>query len=253
MKVSVFVTSLLTALVTSTAAYFVLNVLVPPPGRTVAEPAGPAAEAVASPGGAGVDVPNVHSLDAEQARTLLSERGLLLYIEAARDSADVAKGRVIEQSPLPGSRVKAHETVRVVLSAGSSKIQVPGLVGQGRAAATAKLEAAGLVVGQVQTQAGPQPKDVVLSHKPAAGAAVARGASVDLVVSAGPELVAVPKVKFKHVGVAERLLTEAGLKLGEVKKVDSDDYDVNVVVAQDPDGGAKVPAGTAVNLRIVRY
>jgi hypothetical protein len=58
----------------------------------------------------------------------------------------------------------------------------------------------------------------------------------------------VPDVKGKTVAQAERALTDAGFKSGKVTWDEKAEGAAGAVVSQDPAGGAKVSAGSIVNL-----
>jgi beta-lactam-binding protein with PASTA domain len=66
-------------------------------------------------------------------------------------------------------------------------VSVPNVVGLSQAAATTAITNAGLVLGTVTQQSSANvPAGNVISQNPGAGASVAAGSAVDLVVSSGP-------------------------------------------------------------------
>lgn len=92
--------------------------------------------------------------------------------------------------PWAGTFLSPRVPVKVdlVISSGSSgTVTVPDLTGLSEADAEAAIVAAGLTVGTVTTAPSDTvPAGDVISHDPAAGASVAPGSAVDLVVSSGP-------------------------------------------------------------------
>ncbi|KAB8187563.1 PASTA domain-containing protein [Nonomuraea phyllanthi] len=128
------------------------------------------------------------------------------------------------------------------------QVPVPELVGMDRSAAAKALKRAGLVLGTVTEADSAQKIGRVLSAEPAPGAAVAKGTSVSLRVSAG---VAVPDVTGRQSETAESALTDAGLKAGAVTRSCSDRPDDEVISTQ-PKAGRRVSGGTSVALTVAR-
>ena len=87
-------------------------------------------------------------------------------------------------------------TVRItVIPINGPPVAVPDVVEMTQTAAQAAILAAKLTVGTVSTApSATVPKDSVISQDPLAGASVAEGTSVNLVVSLGPGMVTVPSV-----------------------------------------------------------
>lgn len=81
-----------------------------------------------------------------------------------------------------------------------------------------------------------------LSDEP--GSELARGTTVTVVVSKGPDVVEVPKTKGMSLDEAEAALEAAGLVLGEFVGGGGN----REVVASDPEAGTSVPRGSEVNL-----
>jgi beta-lactam-binding protein with PASTA domain len=71
---------------------------------------------------------------------------------------------------------------------------------------------------------------------------------VDLVVSLGPALVAVPAVVGQPQASAQAAILAAGLTVGAVTSANSATVPAGSVISQAPVGGDSVAAGTAVNL-----
>ncbi len=124
---------------------------------------------------------------------------------------------------------------------------VPDVVGQTQANATAAITGAGLAVGAVTTQGSAVvAAGSVISQSPAAGASVAGGSNVDLVVSSGP--IVVPDVVGNSQAAATATLTAAGLNV-TTTSVPSE-APVGTVVSQNPAAGSNASAGDTVALAI---
>ena len=134
---------------------------------------------------------------------------------------------------------------------GPLSVPTPRLVGLSQDAAIDALQSAGLVLGTVTQQASSTvPAGTVISQNPTAGAAVALGARVNLVVSAGPAPVTVPNVVGQSQSAATAALQNVGLTVGTVTQQASSTVPAGAVISQNPAAGASVAAGTAVNLAV---
>jgi serine/threonine-protein kinase len=121
---------------------------------------------------------------------------------------------------------------------------MPEVVGSTEEDARAAIEGAGLEV----VVADPEFSETVdegkvISASSEAGATLARGDTVRIVVSKGPPMVEVPDVKGKSVEDAEAALEAAGLEVSGTKGSTRRD-----VTSTDPAAGTKVKPGTKVEL-----
>lgn len=133
----------------------------------------------------------------------------------------VAKGTVISTDPSVGSQVAPNSHVILNVSGGPVSVTVPaGLGGLTEAAARDLLRQAGLVAGSTTLSNSPTvPTGSVISTKPASGAVVGAGSTVDLVVSTGK--VSVPQLVGLNVADAEALLKENGLAIAITEQENS--------------------------------
>lgn len=87
----------------------------------------------------------------------------------------------------------ATATTALVVSPAIILVNVPNVVGQTQAAATAAITAAQLAVGVITTASSATvPSGSVISQSPAAGTVVAEGLAVSLVISTGPSGISLP-------------------------------------------------------------
>jgi beta-lactam-binding protein with PASTA domain len=113
------------------------------------------------------------------------------------------------------------------------------------------LGAAGYVTGTITLQNhNVIPAGYVISQSPGDDASLAAGGAVDLVISAGPDgvaLITVPDVAGLAQADAETTLTNAGLTVN-VTTTFSDTVAAGTVISQSPAAGTDVSAGTTVDL-----
>ncbi len=142
-------------------------------------------------GGVGqVEVPDVVTdhMTLEEAQSAIEDAGLHSQVENVADD-EVEEGRVISTNPEPGTMVDSGSTVTLRVSTGPAEemVTVPdGLVGDTLANVSAKLEEAGLVVGNVnRDDTSTLTVDTVISLSPNEGSEISKGSTVDITVSSG--------------------------------------------------------------------
>ena len=142
-------------------------------------------------GGVGqVEVPDVVTdhMTLEEAQQAMEDAGLHSQVENVADD-EVEEGRVISTNPEPGTMVDSGSTVTLRVSTGPAEemVTVPdGLVGDTLANVSAKLEDAGLVVGNVnRDDTSTLTVDTVISLSPNEGSEISKGSTVDITVSSG--------------------------------------------------------------------
>jgi hypothetical protein len=96
---------------------------------------------------------------------------------------------VITQNPIAGTQVVLGTAVALVVSSGPLQVATPNVVGLTQAEASSALTDAGLTVGAISTASSATvPWGSIMSQNPVAGAQVATGTAVALVVSTGAPL-----------------------------------------------------------------
>jgi serine/threonine-protein kinase len=130
------------------------------------------------------------------------------------------------------------------VSGGPAPRTIPDLVNHPFDQANAALAGAQLVVQQLDSQYNDSiPNGNVISLNPAPGTQVPRGSTVQVVVSKGPDTVAVPDLVGQTLDQAKATLASVGLAVGGVAgPIDK------VVAASSPPAGIPAPLGTAVSL-----
>ncbi len=203
---------------------------------------------------AGTAVPDLTGLTLEQAEATLKKAGLALGSVSQVPVTDETPGLVLEQDPLPRTLVDPGSAVDVKIGVAEEPgfVTVPDVTGGSVDEADARLKEAGLDRGPVSEVPGPAEKvGLVINQSPPAGAKVAPGSAVALIVGApedAPDGILVPSVVrlFQH--DAEAILADAGLAVGEVKGLPGPDALVGRVVEQSPEAGSVAQPGDKVAL-----
>ncbi|GMA87038.1 hypothetical protein GCM10025868_22880 [Angustibacter aerolatus] len=103
---------------------------------------------------------------------------------------------------------------------------------------------------RTQTASDSVDEGSVVSSNPSAQTMLARGSTVNLVVSTGRAQVTVPPLEGLSQDDAEQALTDAGLKVGDVERVESAEHVKGQVVSSTPGQDAQVDSGSEVDLQV---
>ena len=194
-------------------------------------------------------VPNMAGELKETALAGIGLAGLVVGIVTERYSPTISAGTVISQSLPAGLQVFSGSSVSLVISKGQKAVVVPDVLGKTQYEATTTLGNAELLTGPVRLEYHPVvPQGLVLAQDPAGGTPYFAGASVSLVISRGPQPVAVPSLAGQTQDAALLLLTGSGLILGTVTQTYHDTLPAGIVVSHTPPAGAEVMPGSAVAL-----
>jgi eukaryotic-like serine/threonine-protein kinase len=193
-------------------------------------------------------VPKLTGLDRSTAELRLSETNLVVGSVTEVYSETVPARHVVSHAPKLGQVVRRDTPVSLVVSKGKRPIGVPNLVGRRSRDATRSLDKLGFVVKTRQEFSDTVAQGRVIAQNPGSGTRFA-GDTIELVVSKGPQVRPVPRVRGMRTGAARQVLERAGFRV-EVKH-DRFYFGLGVVVNQTPAGGVRTKAGTTVLILIV--
>ncbi len=193
-------------------------------------------------------VPTVIGLDLQSASGQIASAGLTVGTVTKQTSTTFPVNTVISASPAAGAQLIAGSPVNLVVSAGQARVTVPDLRGLSQTNATAKLQSLGLKV-DVGTAFSSQSRGVVVSQGPVAGATVAPGGTVTILVSKGRAPVTVPRVIGAQAADAKTSLQNLGLVPVTVETSGSASQ-VGNVISQEPGSGSRVAPGSQVTITV---
>lgn len=210
-----------------------------------------------------VTIPKLIGMTPGEAERSAADHGLALLRESKFYSSEVPAGRIVSQSPQPGSRVRRGWRVRVAESLGPQRVQVPDIVGQSPRAAELNVRRRGLEVGTIATVQLPSAvADTVIAQSPPANAQGVASPKLNLLVTGALEQPAfvMPDVTGMKLGEASVLIADAGLKVGSVMTAQQTvppppsalSPGEPIVVKHYPVAGQKVAPGMIVALEVVR-
>lgn len=201
---------------------------------------------VISKGAERYTVPALLALTPEAAVNLLAKSPLKVGEITEVFNAKVPKGFVISSNPAPGTRVKRDTLVDLVVSKGVETFDLTSYVGKNGEQALNELTAAGYNVTTTYAFDEKAMPGEVISQNPAAGAALPKGAAVEIFVSKGSAFVYIPNVMRYTQDRAVSVLEDLGLTV-VVKKVTKT---AKLVIGITPKVNAKVKRGTTVTLTV---
>ena len=136
-----------------------------------------------------VSVPEVVGKMESSAKSELEAAGLKVSVKT-KYSTDVAKGKVISQSPGSGNQVTKNSTVVITVSQGEkpeTMVRVPNLRYFTESGARSELKNSNLVLGSVLTEYSDSvEKGLVIRQTVSSGSKVKEGTAVGIYVSLGP-------------------------------------------------------------------
>ncbi len=205
-------------------------------------------------------VPDVRNESLLDAMLLLQERGISTEIEV-RFSADPAlAGKVIAQSPPPGTLVRAGKIMDLVVSRGARTDRIGTYVGRTLVDIRAEFRALfttgdqTIQIGEVTYPFNPAEAGTILAQDPPPATPITSITSVDLVVSRGPDIerVTVPSFIGLPFELAIIRLAQASIPfVFEIRDAEVDEQS-GLVVGQDPAPATEVVMGEFVILTMTR-
>lgn len=184
---------------------------------------------------------------------ILTRAGLTTSQGAPRYDPSPA-GIVVDQYPSAGQDAGPGTPVNVTVSKGPpptttpTAATVPNVQGQSVDIGRATLARARLTLGQVEQALDPSPQGRIFDQSPPPSARVPAGTQLSVRVSAGGVYVPyVPDVIGRIQELTEKALSDAGLRVGDVRRTESAEP-AGQVIFQNPQGGTLVRPEAAISL-----
>lgn len=200
-----------------------------------------------------VEVPEVIGKTVEEAGAILSQAKLNYHLQSQIYDPLIPKGFIARQTPAPGKKVKEGKRVYLVVSSGPQLVKVPALRGIRLEQAERLINLVGLKIGQVlwiHSDKFPQ-RDVIASN-PDSGEELELGERIDVIVSKGKEKesFSMPNLIGLSAAEAKLIIETKGLVLREIKPIDTEGMEEDVVLLQGPQPGELVEEGDSVELGV---
>lgn len=201
-----------------------------------------------------VTVPDFVSQNKVTAIEELKKIGLEPVEQGPKYDENVPRDHVILQTPRPGSTVKVGRRVYLYISGGEPLIKMPQLLGKTVRDAKITIERLGLAIDTLLDVRSEFPAKTVVEQSVKEGEFLAKGDSVTLMISIGPQIgmVRVPNLIAKSLTEAERILRELSLKIGKKTYLSSPNLLPNTIIDQYPSEDKLVSYGDSVDVVITQ-
>ena len=199
-------------------------------------------------------VPNVLGMSSDGAEKALNEKSLGFEYDSNYVYSDVyAADQIVNQSEAPGSVVNKNITVKLIVSKGPERIQVPaGISRSDLDSAISKLDSVGLKY-EITYEFSGNTIGTVISCSPTENASVNKKDIVKLVVSRGSQeseekTATVPSLVNMKLAKAQQKISSSGFEIGNVSEEYSDTVKKGYVIRQTVKSGHQMPLGGTIGL-----
>lgn len=199
-------------------------------------------------------VPNVLGMPSDEAEKALNEKSLGFEYDSNYVYSDVyAADQIVNQSEAPGSVVNKNITVKLIVSKGPERIQVPaGISRSDLDSAISKLDSVGLKY-EITYEFSGNTIGTVISCSPTENASVNKKDIVKLVVSRGSQeseekTATVPSLVNMKLAKAQQKISSIGFEIGNVSEEYSDTVKKGYVIRQTVKSGHQMPLGGTIGL-----
>ncbi|MFF4384897.1 Stk1 family PASTA domain-containing Ser/Thr kinase [Kitasatospora sp. NPDC001547] len=200
-----------------------------------------------SSGPAKAPVPGVTGKTKDQAVKLLADAGFANVTTEYKDDDNAPQETVTGQDPAANAAVDPSTAIKLTVSQGKAKVNVPNVVGSQKEDAQTTLQGLGFQVDATKTVAAPDPSKVntVASQSVPANTKAPANTKISLTIYKAPDKVQVPPLA--NVKLSDAISTLSKLGLGYT--VASGPPDPNATVQQsNPPAGTMVDPNTQIQL-----
>jgi beta-lactam-binding protein with PASTA domain len=197
----------------------------------------------------GLTVPDLTRITLDEAEVQLTSIGLRFEVADRRANSAFPANYVIDQQPAANTIVKPNRKIYLTVNTEVRPVVVvPNVVSLSIRNAQIQLQNYGLEVGSTSYESS-RFKNVILRQSIPQGDTVAKGTTIDLVVSdgLGDKIVTIPEIIGLRLPQAQLKLREVGLRLGEIRFRPVRDVAPNTVLEYTPNV-AEIIEGETIDL-----
>lgn len=203
--------------------------------------------------GQAIRVPDLTGLLYEDARDQLKRLDLQIVEETKKydPSNFFPIGTIMTQNPRQGSTVKTGRRIYVVVSKGEPLVEMPDLKGRSERNAIFMIKNLGLELRNIDYDHSDfYHEGVVAGQNVPPGSEIKYATAIDIVVSLGrlPDQFIVPNVIGRSLSDAQKIISQAGLVVGEITYRDQSDLLPETVIQQSIDAEQQVNRGDVLDL-----
>jgi beta-lactam-binding protein with PASTA domain len=204
---------------------------------------------VVSRGSGQITIQDVAGTTVADATRILEDQGLKVGGVKRTQSDTAPVNTVIHTDPSSGTAVGKGFPVVLIVSSGPKLVPVPNVLGLDATTAANQLGQQFFVVNRQDAFSDTVPKGNVISTKPAPNTPAPKGSTVTVVVSSGPEMIAVKDVTGESESQAKSDLEAQGFVVF-VAHASSGADNAGKVISQDPVGGSQRTKGSTVVITV---
>ncbi len=196
---------------------------------------------------------NVIGKSLKYSQKILISEGYKSLISDTLYTAKFQPGTIVDQYPLPNTRVKQGRTVRLKVAQPEKMVPIPDLIGMSLRSAELALNQNGLAVDTVYKEYNSDvPSGNVTWQYPKGGDLLNRGMGIHMTISLGvpPNFFQVPNVFGLSKKKAERDLQKAGFKIGKIYYRQNEDLIPYTVLDQSIPAETVLEEPTAIDLTV---
>jgi beta-lactam-binding protein with PASTA domain len=202
-----------------------------------------------------LSVPDLRAKTLEEAEQVAHDIGLIVEVEEPGVfSSSVAPEAVAAQEPHPGFHVKTGSSVKVRLSLGNKRTEIPDLTDESQQSALRALERTGLRPGARARVMYQSSGDRVIATDPPIGSSIPPSQEVNLLVNVAPEqeLWVMPNLLSQPVQQVRRFCRNNYLRLGQVHEVTYPGMPAGIVLRQYPAAGSPLSRSDIITVWITQ-
>jgi serine/threonine-protein kinase len=200
-----------------------------------------------------VVTPSLIGKTSEEARNILARESLLLKVAPSKQfSADIPEGHVMDQIPSAGTRVKTNRSVKVLLSHGNRKSEIPNLIGSSLRTAQLSLAQRHLTLGNVSSAYMNEEGPVVRDQSPRPGPLEGSEPTVNVLVSLGPiaQDFIMPDLIGQRADMVIGAAKREGFRVGPLNRRISPGVEPGVIIQQKPQAGYRISQSETIVLDV---
>ncbi len=201
-----------------------------------------------------IEVPDVRGKSLADSIETLQEYRLNAEIDSYKNSYSVPEGYVIEQYPPPKFKVKKNKSIRLVLSSGAEKIEVPDLTGKLLRDAEPVLTSASFQMGiKSIVYSDDYPSvNTVIAQTPLPKSIAKRGAKINLLLSNGvqPKILLMPDLKGMKLNDIREDLERNGLEISKITFKLNPNFATGTILTQIPKANRLIGVGQKIGLEV---
>ena len=200
-----------------------------------------------------VSVPDVVGQKFPRAKEMLARQKLALSLSGQQFDSLREKGIILSQVPPAGSRIKAQQAVKVVISGGSEQIVVPLFLHRSLESVLPGLKDTGLTKGNVSfTHTPTYPAGRIIAQSPPAQSLVQRDTPLDFLVSQGEleEEYIMPDLLGRQAEAVRRQLLSQGFNLSFSGSSYYPGLEPGTIIRQFPPKGHAVKKRTMISVEV---